>query len=399
LATEHGEGAQAPVQLPEAFRFYDNREKYLLFVTTTSEKSEIAARVGRELVDIRLRPPALRLFDAGTGNGEVMSQVLRQIHRDVPTVPIFAVGKEISLEDARLTLARLPDRLAEHPLSVFVLTNMFYAEAPYLYPAAAENQAALRWWDVPLAGTSAHDFSVQINSLDNILHDGWQTRTSARSGNPIYSCPSALVIYRADHRFALDDVIPRNTLAAQRADYDLIIAAQPYRSRSSAASKVRLVLAPLARALAPSGRLVVVQSAGDDPGMEIIHRIWPDENPFLTPRHMLLDELDSVLNAPSGDGAAAEEFSFIGTDDADAIFTYHLYAMPNEVSNRIHTSTVMAAWNAAVYVAQIDDDRVEALLLSGDYVGPTAEVVRSHNGLWFRDESFVVVRHPDGPIG
>ena len=102
----------------EPFRFFDNREKYLLFVMTTSEKAEVAARIGRELGHIVPRPPALRVFDAGTGNGMVLSQVLRDLHRRLPTVPFFVVGKEVSMEDTRLTLATLPDRLAEHPQSV-----------------------------------------------------------------------------------------------------------------------------------------------------------------------------------------------------------------------------------------------------------------------------------------
>ena len=121
----------------EPFRFFDNREKYLLFVMTTSEKAEVAARIGRELGHIVPRPPALRVFDAGTGNGMVLSQVLRDLHRRLPTVPFFVVGKEVSMEDTRLTLATLPDRLAEHPQSVVVLTNMFYAEAPNLFPKVA----------------------------------------------------------------------------------------------------------------------------------------------------------------------------------------------------------------------------------------------------------------------
>ena len=119
----------------EPFRFFDNREKYLLFVMTTSEKAEVAARhrsrTGPHQPDDR---PALRVFDAGTGNGMVLSQVLRDLHRRLPTVPFFVVGKEVSMEDTRLTLATLPDRLAEHPQSVIVLTNMFYAEAPTLVP-------------------------------------------------------------------------------------------------------------------------------------------------------------------------------------------------------------------------------------------------------------------------
>ena len=373
----------------EPFRFFDNREKYLLFVTTTSEKPMVAARIGREIEYLHPKPPALRLFDAGTGNGVVMSHVLRQLHRRFPTMPFGVVGKEISMEDTRLTLSTLPDRLAEHPATVVVLTNMLYSESPYLFPNAAENQAKLNWHDVALHGNTAHEFFQQIEDLDKILTDGWQTTTSPKSGNPVYACPSVLVLYRQDHEFVLDGVIPRNIGARQPGGYDLVLAAQPYRSRTPADTKARSVLAPLARALAVGGRLVVVQSTGHDPGMEIIRRIWPAEDPFATPRHVLMGELDRQLNDSS---AHDPMFAFEGAGDDRSLFTYHLHAMPNEVSSRISTSTMLAAWNAAVYVAQIEDDRIAAELHAGTYLAPTAEVVRKHGGLWFQDESFVIVR-------
>jgi hypothetical protein len=392
-STEPGGAAvDPPVPAPsdEPFRFYDNREKYLLFVTTTSEKAEVAARIGRELSHLTPKPPALRLFDAGTGNGEVLSQVLRHMHREFPTIPVLAAGKEISMEDMRLTLSRLPDRLAEHPHTVVVLTNMFYAEAPWLHPTSPANQAKLQWWDVPLAGDSAHAFSEQIGDLDSILTEGWQTTSSPKTGNPIYATPSVLVLYREDQKFALDSIIPKRTNAPQPADFDLVLAAQPYRSRTSAEAKVRNVLGPLATALSVGGRLVVVQSAGHDPAMEIVRRIWPDEDPFATPRNLLLQELDATLNA--GANGKGKPYAFEGTGDHDALFTYHLHAMPSEVSSRISTSTALAAWNAAVYVAQIEDERIAAQLHSGEYLKPTAEILRKNGGLWFQDESFVVVR-------
>jgi hypothetical protein len=372
----------------EPFRFFDNREKYLLFVMTTSEKAEVAARIGRELGHIAPRPPALRMFDAGTGNGMVLSQVLRDMHRRLPTVPFFVVGKEVSMEDTRLTLATLPDRLAEHPQSVVVLTNMFYAEAPHLFPKAAEFHDKVRWIDVPLKGSTAHEFFQQIHELDDHLTQGWQTASSPKTGNPVYVTPSVMVLYRDDQAFALNDLIPRPTGAPQPFEYDLVLAAQPYRSRTSAETKVKNVLAPLAKALAPAGRLVVVQSTGHDPGMEVIRKIWPAEDPFATPRHKLIKELDVQLN-----GDIIPQFGFEGTSDAASLFTYHLHAMPNEVSNRISTSTTLAAWNAAVYVAQIEDERTADVLMEGKYLDATAEVVLKHGGLWFQDESFVVVRH------
>ncbi len=79
--------------------------------------------------------------------------------------------------------------------------------------------------------------------------------------------------------------------------------------------------------------------------------------------------------------------------DALALFTYHLHAMPSEVTNRLSTSTALAAWNAAVYVAQIEDERVTEVMQHGDYLKATKDVVLKHGGLWFQDESFVVVRN------
>ena len=71
------------------FRFYDNRQKYLAFVNTCNEKAVIAARCADELTRLRPTPPAFRLFDAGMGDGTVLSRVLRTVHHQFPTVPVL----------------------------------------------------------------------------------------------------------------------------------------------------------------------------------------------------------------------------------------------------------------------------------------------------------------------
>jgi hypothetical protein len=58
------------------FRFFENRQKYLLFVHTCSEKRVTAERVALELGSIHPRPPALRVFDAGVGDGTVLARVM-----------------------------------------------------------------------------------------------------------------------------------------------------------------------------------------------------------------------------------------------------------------------------------------------------------------------------------
>ena len=57
-------------------RFFDSREKYLLFVTTTNEKWAIAQRINEELERLKPEPPALRVFDAGMGDAKVLSHCL-----------------------------------------------------------------------------------------------------------------------------------------------------------------------------------------------------------------------------------------------------------------------------------------------------------------------------------
>ena len=194
--------AEGGQQDTEAFRFFDNREKYLMFVTTCSEKWEVARRVNRELPMLRPKPPALNLFDAGMGDGTVLTRVLRGLHRQFPTVPFFIVGKEISLEDVRLSLEKLSDRFHEHPQTVFVVTNLYYSEAPNLRPNKPEALAKMNRWEVELDGTTAHEFDDQIRALMPMLAQGWQTKSSEKTGNPLYVTPSMLVIYRRDQKFA-----------------------------------------------------------------------------------------------------------------------------------------------------------------------------------------------------
>ena len=368
------------------FRFYDNRQKYLLFVTTCSEKWVVAQRIGLELANLHPSPPALRVFDAGTGDGTVLARTMRAMHSRFPTMPFYIVGKEISVEDVRLALEKMPDRLFEHPATVLVITNMYYGEAPWLTPGSVTAATSLVWHELPLVGGTAHDFEEQIAELQPFLAEHWRVRASP-GGNVAYEKPVVLVIYRDDHKFLLDQVRPRRGVT--RADYDLVIASQPYRARASLAFKARRIVAPLARSLAPGGRLIAIHSHGDDPGLEVIQRVWPGEEPFTTDRHALLRATKTEL------GSAGRTLNFGAYADARSLFRYDMHTLPNEISDAIGTSTLFAAWNAAVYVAQIEDQRLSEAIASGAYLDATKEVLRRHGGLWFWDESYVISRKRD----
>ena len=130
------------------FRFFDNRQKYLLFINTCSEKEQIAKRVGLELEHIKPKSPALRVFDAGMGDGTVLTRVMREMHRRFPTIPFYITCKEISLEDVRLALSKMADRLFEHPATTMVITNLYYAEAPWLEPINQKDKSRMVWKEV-----------------------------------------------------------------------------------------------------------------------------------------------------------------------------------------------------------------------------------------------------------
>jgi hypothetical protein len=309
---------------------------------------------------------------------------MREMHRRFPTFPFYFVGKEISLEDVRLSLDKMADRFHEHPATVLIVTNMYYTEAPWLRPKAVTAANSLVWHETALTGSTAAEFSEQIAGLEPFLAANWQARHSLKTGNPIYERPVALVIYRDDFRFLLDDIIPREGQA--RADYDLVIASQPYRARVPVEFKASKVVAPLVRALRPGGRLLGIHSYGRDPGLEIVRRIWPEEDPFKTGRHDLLRAVRAEL------GREARHYNFNAYADGRAVFRYDMHTLPTEIADSIGTSTLFAAWNAATYVAQIDDERLAEVLGARRYLDATREVLQAHGQLWFQDESYVISR-------
>src|ERR1700721_1486943 len=111
----------------------------------TDNRSEAAARPA-----LIPRAPAVRVFDAGVGDGSVLTRVMRAMHDRFPTMPFYVVGKEISLEDIRLTLQKMADRFVEHPATALALTNLAYADAPSLHVKSLSAASSLVWHEVAL---------------------------------------------------------------------------------------------------------------------------------------------------------------------------------------------------------------------------------------------------------
>ncbi len=75
-----------------------------------------------------------------------------------------------------------------------------------------------------------------------------------------------------------------------------------------------------------------------------------------------------------------------------------MYTLPNEIiseATSIGTSTLLAAWNNAIYVAQVEDERLSEAMSTPAYLEKTKQILNKHKSLWFNDESYVISRKRD----
>jgi len=361
------------------FRFFDNRQKYLLFVTTTDEKNRIADAIHPYVKRIKPRKPGIKIFDAGMGDGSLLMNVMRQCHQEKPNIPLLVSTKEISMEDVRLGLEKLPDRFVEHKNTVFVVSNLHYSEAASLTSKNENKQKKINWKTVKLKGRTSIDFDNQLRKLNVFLEKNWQIERDNKSGNSTYKTPSVLVIYRKDQEFILNDIIP--TKINSKNTFDLIIASQPYRSRITAEKKVKYVIEPMLRALATKGKLLTIHACGKDPANQIIQKLWPEENPFASLSEDIIKYIKSNL-----DEYFVKQFSFKKKQQIRC----NLRALPNEIKGGISTSIIFSAWNAAVYVNQIDETKILRAQKSVHYENIVSEIIDKYKGLYFNNELFVI---------
>jgi hypothetical protein len=92
-------------------------------------------------------------------------------------------------------------------------------------------------------------------------------------------------------------------------------------------------------------------------------------------------------------GGEAKNFTFKPASGEP--LRYQMHTLPDEIDSEealIGTSTLLAAWNAATYVAQIEDERLSRAMSNSAYLDATRAVLRKHGALWFDDESYLIVR-------
>jgi len=368
--------------LSQAVEYNEQRQSHVLFYNSCNEKWQIAERAYKAMEDLSVSPPALRLFDANLGEGTTLARLLRALHHKHPTVPFLIVAKERGLDDLRNSLGKMADRFLEHPLTVLVITNMDFEEAVTLTAGSVQSAIAMNWKTVTLEGNTAYDFQTQISGLQQNFAEDWVIK-SGRAGKPRYERPNVLVLYRKDHEFLLHNIVPQP--GSFDARYDFIIASHLYRHDRSMSFKIDKVLLPLVKCLAPSGRMLVVQSYGNDPAHEIAQQFWSEEELPTVGRQKLIAELKR------GIGNDRLQYKFTGATDKTSLFRYDMHTLPIDINQEIAVSTLLAAWSNAVFVSQVPRDKIDALVNSReDYLQASTNIIKKHAGLWFINESFVI---------
>lgn len=378
---------ETSVRTPGSFAFHEQRQRYHVFANTTNESWVLADRVAGDLAQLAPGPDGLRLFFAPMDNGIALTRILRAVHAAFPDTPILVVLKGRGLEDLRNTMGRMVDRMTEHPLTVFALTNLYTREALLLRKLSEDNPAPVAWREVGLEGSRSYDFQVQVAELYGALAREWLVRPGAH-GQPVYARPSVLTVFRADQRARLERLLPRPGGAPVAYDYALLN--HPYLHSHTMKFRMEHVLGPVARALVPGGQMTVVQSHGEDPAHEIVRRLWPEQPLHVSSRYDIIQELRRDL------AGEAARFSFSGLTDARSLFRFDMHTLPVFEDGNLGPQSLAAAWNNAVYYAQVREDLAEAALREGSrYLSVTRDVLRAHGGLWFVNESFSVQRVPD----
>lgn len=380
---------ESGIRTVSSLAFHEQRQRYLVFAGTTNEAAVVADRAAVEIRSLKPHQPGIRLFISPSDDGLAINRLLRYFHRASPGVPVLVVIRGRGLEELHSTMSLLIDRLVENPLTVLVFTNLYMREAVCLQKLSDDCPHDLVWRDISLRGSHSLDFQEQLEPLYPQLADEWQVHRG-KSGQPVYDRPSVLVLYREDHRFMLEPLLPRpDTGATLRFDYCLLN--RPYLHSHPMGFRIEHVLLPVAEQLAEGGCVTVVQSAGDDPAHDIVRQVWPNADMDFVRRHEVIAELRREL------GDRAREFTFKGMTDTGSLFRFDMHALPRITDQPLGALSLASAWNNAVYFAQVRDESVHQVMREGTaYLEAAREVIAHHDGLWFLNESFSFTRRTAG---
>ena len=364
--------------------FFDDRMRYQAFIQNTNEKIKFCESIFPHIQNIKKKKSYVKILDAGTGDGTIASHVMKAFHKCHPNTLLFFTGKEVSYQDITNTLEKLPDRFMEHPKLVITLTNVKYSQIDRLSDFASIYDEDMKIMRIELFGENSYDFNTQItnHSVINFVNRYWGVKID-ESGNTRPTNPCIIKIFRSDqHKF----ISPNIESAKPVNKFDLIIASQAYRSRSSVERKVRLVIEPLMNLLDITGELLITHSIGGEMVSEILKIVFEDFKPFPILANDLICHLQKVSNKD------CNHYLF----SAPSTYNFTYISPPDGVASELFGLEVEKKIESLLYYAQVTNEQIGKLKANNKRLLNLREVLRKTNELTFENEFFSIKNETRG---
>ena len=361
-------------------RFFDDRLKYLSFIQNTSEKKAISSKIYPYLANMSQNKSYLRILDAGTGDGTIKSNVIKAFHRYHPYTSLLITGKEISYEDLKNTLEKMPDRFVEHPNLLITMTNVKFSELGLIENSSKIKNKKVKEYSLVLKSDNSYDFNSQItgNSLGNFIKKNWGIEID-KNDRTSYSNPCLIKIYREDHERHLKQFLKNDY---ENNNYDLIIASQAYRAASSVKTKVNNVIGPLMRLLNKSGELLITHSLGGDNIQKILKLAFKDKEAFPNSGKEIIEYLKSN---PIGENSI---FKYITPKS----YLFNFKKAPDQTVSELFGHNVDAKWANILYVGQIPEKDILTLEKNKTLYNKVKKLIASERQIQFKNEIFSIVK-------
>jgi hypothetical protein len=361
-------------------RFFDDRLKYLSFIQNTSEKKAISQKIYPHIAGLSQHKSYLRILDAGTGDGTIKSNVIKSFHRYHPYTSLLVTGKEISYEDLKNTIEKMPDRFVEHPNLMVTMTNVKFAELGLIESSSKIKNKKVKEFNLILESDNSFDFHSQItgNALGNFIKKNWGIEIDTKNRTS-YSNPCIIRVFRKDHEKHFKKFIKNDY---KNNNYDLIIASQAYRAASSVATKVNNVIGPLMRLLNKSGKLIVTHSSGGESIQKILKLAFKDKEAF--PNHAK-DIIDYLKDNPIGEN---NKYTF----SKPLSYFFNFKKAPDQTVTELFGHNIDAKWANIVYVGQIPDKDILALEKNTRLHNKVKKAIDSSGKIQFKNEIYTITK-------
>ena len=361
-------------------RFFDDRLKYLSFIQNTGEKKAISEKIFSHISKLSENKSYIRVLDAGTGDGTIFSNMIKSFHKYHPYTSLLITGKEISYEDLKNTIEKMPDRFVEHPNLLITMTNVKFSELGSIEGSKKIKEKKVKEFNLALKNNNSFDFNSQITSrhLGNFIKKNWGIVID-KNGSTSYSNPCIIRIYREDNEKHLKKFLKNDY---KNNKYDLIVASQSYRAAAPVKAKVNNVIGPLIGLLNKSGKLLVTHTCGGESIHKILKLAFKDKELF---PNTAKDIIEYLKNSPFGESGL---YSF----SKPVSYYFEFKRAPDQTVTELFGHNSDAKWANILYVGQVAEKDIQKLEGNPRLRNKVRKTIDNSNQLKFKNELFSITK-------